>query len=84
MVRRSVKNQISLPNSKRELDVEYTWNQLLVFRTGYRFGIEEYTIPSAGVGIILPIFGPELRFDYGFSQLERLGNIHRVGVNLSL
>lgn len=78
--------QLNNPNDNVEnwnLGAEYTWNQLLIFRTGYRFGVEGYTTPSAGLGLIAPLFGPDLRFDYGYSQLERLGNIHRIGLNLS-
>lgn len=79
--------QLNNPNDNVEnwnVGLEYTWNHLLVLRTGYRFGVNGYTIPSAGIGIRVPVFGPELRFDYGYSQLDRLGDIHRVGINLSI
>lgn len=79
--------QLNNPNDNVEnwnVGAEYVWNDLLHVRTGYRFGVDEYTAPSAGVGIRLPLAGPDLRFDYGFSQLERLGAIHQVGVNLAL
>ncbi len=79
--------QLNNPNDNAEnwnVGAEYTWNRLLILRTGYRFGISGYTIPSAGVGLNISMLGSELRFDYGFSQLERLGSIHRVGLNLSL
>ncbi len=66
------------------IGVEYSWNALLFVRTGYRFGITEYTAPSAGIGIGIPFLGPEVRFDYGFSRLERLGSIHQVGLNIAL
>ncbi len=77
--------QLNNPNDNAEnwnIGLEYTWNQTLVLRSGYRFGVEEYNTPSAGIGLHIPYFGPDLRFDYGFSKLERLGTIHRVGLNL--
>ena len=55
-----------------------------MLRAGYRFGVEEYDLPSFGAGINIPYVGPDLRFDYGFSRLERLGSVHRVGLSLSL
>lgn len=83
-----VSGQLTNPNDNAEslnVGAEYTWRDLLIVRGGYRFGVEEYTTPSAGMGLhlgsILPL---SARFDYGFSQLERLGTVHRVGLNLSL
>lgn len=78
-----VSAQLNNPNDNAEnwnLGLEYIWQQLLALRLGYRFGIEEYTIPSAGIGLNLPFLGPDIRFDYGFSQLERLGTIHRISL----
>ena len=75
--------QLNNPNDNAEnwnFGAEYTWNKLLALRAGYRFGIEEFSVPSFGVGLILPYLGPELRFDYGYSQLERLGQLHRVSL----
>ena len=82
-----VSAQLSNPNDNVEswnLGIEYTWNGTLILRSGYRFGIEEYTIPSLGVGLRIPGLGPDIRFDYGFSNLERLGAVHRVGINVGL
>ncbi len=79
--------QLNNPNDNVEnwnLGVEYIWNDVLMLRTGYRFGIEEYDVPSFGAGINIPYAGPDLRFDYGFSRLSRLGTVHRVGLNFSL
>lgn len=83
----TVSAQLNNPNDNAEnwnVGVEYGWNQLLMLRAGYRFGIEEYDLPSFGAGINIPYAGRELRFDYGFSHLARLGAVHRVGLNLSL
>ena len=79
--------QLNNPNDNIEnwnLGLEYVWNDALMLRAGYRFGIEEYEVPSFGAGINIPYAGPDLRFDYGFSRLSRLGTVHRVGVNISL
>ncbi len=79
-----VSAQLNNPNDNAEnwnMGMEYIWQKLLSLRLGYRFGIEEHTIPSVGLGINLPFFGPDLRFDYGFSRLDRLGSIHRVTLN---
>ena len=81
--------QLNNPNDNAEsfnVGIEYTWNNLLVLRGGYRFGVEEYDLPSFGVGLMLPnvVEAVQLRFDYGFTRLERLGVVHRVGLNLGL
>ncbi|MEM1043889.1 MAG: PorV/PorQ family protein [Bacteroidota bacterium] len=79
--------QLTNPNDNAErfnLGAEYVWNETLVLRTGYEFGIEEATVPSFGLGLAVPGLGPDLRVDYGFNRLDRLGNIHRIGLNLRL
>ncbi|MEX0747404.1 MAG: PorV/PorQ family protein [Rhodothermales bacterium] len=84
-----ISGQLNNPNDNAEsfnLGVEYTWHDLLILRGGYRFGVEEYTLPSLGAGLNLgDILGNvSARFDYGFTRLDRLGTVHRVGVNLEL
>ncbi len=84
-----ISGQLNNPNDNAEnfnVGVEYTWSRMLALRAGYRFGVEEYSIPSMGVGFIVPGFSEtaDVRFDYAFTQLERLGNVHRIGVNLGL
>lgn len=79
--------QLNNPNDNAEnwnMGLEYTWNDLLALRLGYRLGIEEYTTPSAGIGLHLPYLGPTLNFNYGFTRLERLGSVHRIGLNLGI
>lgn len=83
-----VSGQLNNPNDNAEsfnIGLEYTWNSLLILRSGYRFGIEEYTIPSAGLGVdlgsLISVVGA--RLDYGFSHLDRLGTVHRLGMDLS-
>ena len=82
----NISAQLNNPSDNIEnwnVGAEYVWNRTLFMRVGYRFGIEEYTIPSVGAGVQVPILGPLLRFDYAFSRLDRLGDVHRVGLNLN-
>ena len=82
-----VSGQLTNPNDNAEsfnVGLEYRWQEVLALRTGYRFGVEEITTPSFGLGLAIPGIGPEVRFDYAFSRMTRLGVIHRVGLNLSL
>ncbi len=82
-----VSTQLDNPSDNAETwstGVEYGWRDTLFLRTGYRFGIEEYTTPSFGAGVQAPVSGARLRFDYGFNRLDRLGAVHRVGLNVTL
>ena len=79
--------ELSNPSDHSEninFGAEYIWNDLLSLRIGYRFGIEEYRLPGMGIGLNVPLGGTQFRFDYGFSELDRLGSIHRFGFNLVL
>lgn len=81
--------QLTNPNDNAEsfnVGAEYTWNHTLMVRMGYRLGVEEMRTPALGVGLRLPerLANVQVRFDYGFQQLERLGTVHRIGVNLGL
>lgn len=80
--------QLNNPNDNAEnfnLGAEYIWNDVLALRAGYRFGVEEFDIPSFGAGFILPsVSGLTTRFDYGFNRMEKLGAVHRLGINLSM
>jgi len=84
-----ISGQLNNPNDNAEsfnIGVEYTWNHLLILRGGYRFGVEEYTMPSLGAGLMVSGLPGRLglRFDYAYTSLERLGTVHRVGLNLSM
>ncbi len=83
-----VSGQLSSPSDNQErfsLGAEYVWNQTLALRTGYQFGLEEATLPSFGVGFLVPEFsGARLRVDYGFGRLDRLGSTHRIGLDVRL
>lgn len=84
-----VSGQLNNPNDNAEnfnVGAEYVWNDILMLRAGYRIGLEEYSVPSLGAGFAVPGLGDAfgVRFDYGFTHLDRLGTVHRVGANLEL
>jgi hypothetical protein len=82
----TVAGQIANPADNQEqinLGVEYIWNQTLALRTGYKLGVDESTAPSFGFGFMVPEFsGANLRIDYGFTHLDRLGSVHRIGLDV--
>lgn len=81
----TVAGQIANPADNQEqinLGAEYIWSDMLALRAGYQLGVDESSAPSFGVGFIVPDFaGPRLRLDYGFNHFDRLGSVHRVGIN---
>jgi len=82
-----ISGQLNNPNDNAEsfnIGVEYGWNEILLLRAGYRFGVEEVQIPGIGFGLIIPGIGPTVRFDYGLSSMTRLGTVHRAGLNIEL
>ena len=54
------------------------------FRLGYEFGVDEAVYPSAGIGLNVPFLNQNLGLDYGFSNRERLGNLHRFALKINL
>lgn len=79
--------QLSNPNDNAERlggAVEYTWNGLLTLRGGYQFGVDEASAPAFGAGLRVPGVGPDVRLDYGFNRLDRLGSVHRIGLAVRL
>jgi len=80
--------QLTNPNDNAEqfnVGAEYVWNDLLSVRAGYRFGVEEASLPTLGLGIQVPGFGDRsLRVDYGYEEFDRLGATHRIGLSASL
>src|SRR5690606_14265777 len=75
--------QLTNPNDHAEqsnVGAEYTFNALLVLRAGYRFGVDEGSLPSVGAGLVVPGLGPDLRIDYAYTRLDRLGAVHRIGL----
>lgn len=83
----TVSAQLSNPADNAEtwnMGIEYAWQSTLWLRTGYRLGVEEASTPSFGVGLSIPGLSQTIRADYGFNRLDRLGNVHRIGLNLSI
>ncbi len=81
----TISSQLYRPNDNAEslsLGGEYTFREALVLRAGYRFGVEEY-VASFGGGVRVEALGAAARVDYGFTRLERLGNVHAFGLNFS-
>jgi long-subunit fatty acid transport protein len=82
----SVAAQLSNPADNQErfsLGAEYTWSQTVALRGGYQFGQDEGSLPTFGAGFFVPDFGgPALRVDYGFALRDRLGPVHRVGLDV--
>jgi len=82
----TVSAQLNNPNDNAEnwnVGAEYGWKNTLFLRTGYRFGIEEITVPSFGLGIHAPVATATFKFDYAFNHLERLGTVHRLGMSVA-
>lgn len=79
--------QIQNPSDNAErmaVGGEYRFQQFLFFRAGYRFGVDEATWPTFGMGINLPVMDRTLRFDYAYAGLERLGQTHRIALSIAL
>ena len=79
--------QLNNPNDNAEnwnVGLEYVWSSSLMLRTGYRFGLEERVVPSLGIGLATNRLVGNLRIDYSFNTLTRLGAVHRVGLNIGL
>ncbi|MDE2996369.1 MAG: PorV/PorQ family protein [Bacteroidota bacterium] len=79
--------QLNNPNDNAEhwtIGSEYAFSDTFFLRAGYRFGVEEGDAPSLGAGVEIPFSGRMFGVDYGFNRLERLGNVHRFGLNISL
>jgi len=82
-----VTGQLINPSDNAErysIGTEITFMDQFFLRTGYEFGLDEYLLPSAGAGFILPLTKYDLMIDYGFSARERLGSIHRFTLKFNL
>lgn len=79
--------QITNPSDNAEqfnIGAEYGFMDQFYVRTGYEFGIEERKIPSMGGGIKVPFAGKTIQADYAYTLFERLGDIHRIAISISL
>ena len=83
----TVAGQLTNPNDNSEqfnVGAEYIFADLLSVRGGYAFGADEADLPAFGFGINVPGLGDrEIRADYGYAHLDRLGTAHRIGVTAS-
>ena len=73
--------QLNHPTDNNEtfnLAAEYNFNNLLYLRTGYQFGQDEFTYPSAGLGLKLKRYFGVIDINYAFTAKERLGQNHRI------
>lgn len=79
--------QITNPSDNAEqfgIGVEYRFIRQFFLRSGYQFGVDESDWPSVGAGIQVPITGRKLHIDYAYSAFERLGDVHRLSMRISL
>jgi len=78
--------QLNHPNDNSEnvvVGAEYSWNNLLFVRGGYKFNVDEQNY-SFGTGLQVPISIAEFTLDYAFANFERLGSVHRFSIILGL
>ena len=78
--------QLNHPNDNAEnlnLGIEYSWHNLLHLRGGYKVNVDEQRF-AVGGGISLPLSIADFSFDYAYTSFNRLGNVHRISVNLRL
>jgi len=79
--------QIINPSDNAEqlnVGAEYGFMDQFFFRAGYEFGNDERILPSLGAGVNVPFSGKILRADYGFTNFDRLGTIHRITLGFNL
>lgn len=80
--------QLNHPTDNNEtfaLGAEYNYKHLLFARSGYEVGSDEsYGFPTAGFGMQLRRRFGNFRFDYGFSNKVRLGNLHRLTLSVCI
>jgi hypothetical protein len=71
-------------NSERvSLGTEFRFLNVFAVRTGTEFGVDEATMPSFGAGVKLPVLHVgHVTANYGFSSRERLGALHRIGLQI--
>ncbi|MBI3232967.1 MAG: PorV/PorQ family protein [Bacteroidetes bacterium] len=70
-------------NETIAIGFEYAWRNILYFRTGYEFGVDEGGLPALGMGVRLKKKYGNFGFDYSFNNKKLLGNVHRLGIVLA-
>lgn len=79
--------QLNHPNDNAEnirIGAEYTYRNLLFFRAGYKINVKDQNLPTAGLGMRIPVGRHPLQFDYSVDPTVWLGWIHRVGLSFTL
>lgn len=76
------------PNNNTEsisLGGEYTFSKTLSFRIGYQnlFEKDSEVGLTAGAGVLIEAAGTDIRFDYGWTQYGRLGDVQRMTVGFA-
>lgn len=77
---------VTVPSDNKELIVfgaEYQFQNFAFIRSAYRVNNESGNF-SVGGGLNLKISGFNSRFDYAYSTMGVLGNVHRFGLELAL
>lgn len=75
--------QLTKPSDNAErlaLGTEFSFLKKFFIRTGYEFGVEEVSWPSAGFGLNTNWNGYKLAIDMSYTAYERLGNIPRFAL----
>lgn len=78
--------QLNHPNDNAEnigIGLEYAWNETVFLRLGYRINVEEQRLPSAGLGVRVPVEFSIIQFDYAVASYNLLGMIHRFSLGAS-
>jgi hypothetical protein len=77
--------QLNHPNDNAEnlaLGLEYSWNNLIFLRSGYKINVDEENI-SFGAGVNIPLGFSNVKFDYAFVNFTNLGATHRISLLIS-
>ncbi len=78
--------QLNHPNDNSEnvsTGFEYSWNNTVFMRGGYKINVEEQNF-TFGAGINIPISMAQFGLDYAYSNFSRLGSAHRFSILLGL
>tara|TARA_R110002124_G_scaffold270742_1_gene439435 strand:+ start:11726 stop:12724 length:999 start_codon:yes stop_codon:yes gene_type:complete len=82
-----ITGQINNPSDNSEqlnIGTEYSFMDQFFIRAGYEFGNKERILPSFGAGVKVPFSGKMLKADYGYTNFDRLGTIHRISLGFNL
>lgn len=79
--------QITNPSDNAEqisFGAEYAFMKQFYLRAGYELGHKERIIPSLGTGVKVPLAKKRISVDYGYTNYDRLGTIHRITLGFEL